>query len=256
MLRSQFRAWTGWENPVIAEEFLDWIEIKIESILLGKRSGQRTYWRRYFLNALKNPAARREIAAFLIMKKARILDAWDLQRKLIPIMKLRSEGGSPEEPIIMQKLEIADVQVNELAGAPKEIGVSQIEMERPEVRNERQIAELPVQDFYAKTYLIAAHLYFELSGSESEYDSLIRKKAELEIFVRDRFVDGKSSLAKLPGTLFDMKDFSYKKILAGKNASKKGQLRPSFRQIIENPQVFGADISDRASKVFTEHFMD
>jgi hypothetical protein len=38
------------------------------------------------------------------------------------------------------------------------------------------------------------------------------------------------------------------------NESVKGQLKPRFQQIIDNPQVFGEAIVGRAREIVAEHF--
>jgi hypothetical protein len=241
MVRSYFKACGFKRNAAEALEFLDRMEMEVQAILFGKEVGKRKFWRRFFLKALKNPVAKREIVAFLI-KKTAFQDSWNLEKKLFAIMKDEPEGMPAGRKTDVTSRQMIGTPVEELVGMP----------------GRREVSEpaIMAEGFYAKTYLIATHLYFELADKESEYDSLIRKKTELEAFIREKFVDGKFNLVKLPGTLFDKKDYSYKKILAGKNSNQKGQLKPSFRQIIENPQIFGEEISNRARAIFNEHFTE
>ena len=106
-------------------------------------------------------------------------------------------------------------------------------------------------ELYAKTYVIAAHIFFELAGKEEEYEALSHQLGDLGIFIRDTF-----HIQKLPGTFSKLKGYSYKKVLEGKNTSKKGQIRPCLRQIIEHPFLFGEDISDYALQLLHKHFED
>ena len=103
--------------------------------------------------------------------------------------------------------------------------------------------------FYAKTFFIAAHLHFDLTGQESEYGRLSVQIKELEGFVKEQFGAG-----ELPGTFYDLKGYSYKPILAGKNSSQKGQLKPCFGQIAKHPDVFGKEVAEMAQSILLQHF--
>lgn len=103
--------------------------------------------------------------------------------------------------------------------------------------------------FHARTYVIAAHISFELEGKELEFESFSHQMTELGNFIKTRF-----GVRRLPGTFSKLKGYSYKRVLKDKNTSKKGQLKPCFRQIIDHPEVFGNDISQRAQQLFSEHF--
>lgn len=116
--------------------------------------------------------------------------------------------------------------------------------ETPEVES---ADDVPV--FHARTYVIAAHLWFQLEGKETEFESLSRSTAELGEFVREKF-----GVMRLPGTFEAQKGYSYKNTLKGKNASKKGQLKPCFRQIIDNSGTFGEAVSAKAEAIFNEYF--
>jgi len=60
---------------------------------------------------------------------------------------------------------------------------------------------------------------------------------------------------KISGRIADMKSFSYKKILSGKNnEGAKGQLKPQLKQIANNPALFGNDVSAFAESLLKEHF--
>ena len=106
-------------------------------------------------------------------------------------------------------------------------------------------AELPV-----RTYVIATHIYLELNHNELHYETLIRDTNALKEFITIKFNAG-----KLSARIADMKNFSYKKILAGKNNDgAKGQLKPQLKQIVSNPLIFGKDISAFAEKILKDYF--
>jgi len=106
-------------------------------------------------------------------------------------------------------------------------------------------AELPV-----RTYVIATHIYLELNNNELHYETLIRDTTALKEFITAKFKAG-----KLSARIADMKNFSYKKILAGKNNDgAKGQLKPQLKQIVNNPFIFGKDISAFAEKILKDYF--
>jgi hypothetical protein len=101
----------------------------------------------------------------------------------------------------------------------------------------------------ARTYAIATQLWFECQGKESEYETLSRHLLNFEAFVKEKF-----GPPQLPGTFAEQKGYSYKTTLKDKNASKKGQLKPCFREIIGNPHIFGEEISARAQIIMDENF--
>src|ERR1017187_1232454 len=105
-------------------------------------------------------------------------------------------------------------------------------------------------EFPVRTYVIATHIYLELNHNELHYETLIRDTTALKEFITAKFKAG-----KLSARIADMKDFSYKKILAGKhNDGAKGQLKPQLKQIINNPLIFGQDIAAFAGKIFKDSY--
>jgi hypothetical protein len=106
-------------------------------------------------------------------------------------------------------------------------------------------AELPV-----RTYVIATHIYLELNNNELHYETLIRDTIALKEFIMAKFKAG-----KLSARIADMKNFSYKKILAGKNNDgAKGQLKPQLKQIVANPTIFGKKVSAFAENILQDYF--
>ncbi|MGH2643749.1 MAG: hypothetical protein ACRDE2_07375, partial [Chitinophagaceae bacterium] len=116
--------------------------------------------------------------------------------------------------------------------------------------SEKGLSEDNQHSFYTRTYLIATHLYLELDGKEEEYEALTKDINSLKTFVSTQF-----NASQLSPRIASMKSFSYKDILKSKrNDNAKGQLKPQFRQIIDNPQVFGKDVSQYAEKILNEEF--
>ena len=106
-------------------------------------------------------------------------------------------------------------------------------------------AELPV-----RTYVIATHIYLELNHNELHYETLIRDTTALKEFITAKFKAG-----KLSARIADMKSFSYKKILAGKNNDgARGQLKQQLKQIVASPAIFGKEISVFAEKILEDYF--
>ena len=106
-------------------------------------------------------------------------------------------------------------------------------------------SELPV-----RTYVIATHIYLELNHNELHYETLICDTTALKEFITAKFKAG-----KLSARIANMKNFSYKKILAGKNNDgAKGQLKPQLKQIINHPLIFGQDIAAFAEKILKDSY--
>lgn len=115
-----------------------------------------------------------------------------------------------------------------------------------------QESEEPVAiaDFPVRTYVIATHIFFEINNNELHYETLIRDTTALKEFIATKF-----KANKIAGRIVDMKSFSYKKILSGKNnEGAKGQLKPQLKQIAYNPTLFGNDVSAFAENILKEHF--
>ena len=99
---------------------------------------------------------------------------------------------------------------------------------------------------YARTYIIATHIYLEINNNELHYKELIWDIPALKEFIIEKF-----KAPTIAGTIDDMKGFSYKEILSGKNNSNvQGQLKSQIKQISKNPAIFGADVS-----AFAEHIL-
>jgi hypothetical protein len=134
---------------------------------------------------------------------------------------------------------------------PEQPGVPLADLEAGQPTEESKNGDLPgdAPELPAKAYFIAAELYYELRGQQAEYQVLCRQLPGLTAFVQEKF-----GVARLPGRFKEFKGYSYKTALTGHNAPKKGQLKPCFRQIANNPQVFGEAIAGRAREILAEHF--
>ncbi len=106
------------------------------------------------------------------------------------------------------------------------------------------------EQFPARTYIIATHMFLEINHNELHYETLIRDTSALKEFITATF-----KTAKISDRIADMKNFSYKKLLQRKNnTGAQGQLKPQLKQIISNPQIFGKDVSEFAADVLKENF--
>lgn len=104
-------------------------------------------------------------------------------------------------------------------------------------------------DFPVRTYVIATPIYLEINNNELNYETLIRDTTALKEFIASKF-----KASKISGCITDMKNFSYKKILLGKNSEgAKGQLKPQLKQIASNP-FFGNDVSAFAADILKAHY--
>jgi hypothetical protein len=104
--------------------------------------------------------------------------------------------------------------------------------------------------FPVRTYLIATHIYLEINHNELHYETLVRDITALKEFITAKF-----GAQRISGRIADMKSFSYKKILIGKNnEGAKGQLKPQLKQIATNPEVFGEPVSAFAEDILKQYF--
>jgi hypothetical protein len=127
----------------------------------------------------------------------------------------------------------------------------------PGTQPEKTVADVPVgtgkrvrkTEFNAKTYFIAAEIHHELKHQEHVFRSLAKRMNMLAEFVKQQF-----KADHLPTTFYDLRDYSYKPVLLGKNMSRKGQLKTCFRQIMENPGVFGTAVARHAKDILQKEF--
>lgn len=110
--------------------------------------------------------------------------------------------------------------------------------------------ENKAEPFHTRTYIIAAHLYFEINNDESQYYTLMQDTQAFKKFLEQTF-----QATNLSSRLSKLKNFSYKLVLKGKsNDGEKGQLKPQFKQIILHAEIFGADVSRRAEEILKADF--
>ena len=68
------------------------------------------------------------------------------------------------------------------------------------------------EQFPARTYIIATHMFLEINHNGLHYETLIRDTSALKEFIAATF-----KTAKISDRIADMKNFSYKKLLERKN---------------------------------------
>jgi len=241
-------------------QYLDYLVKDIETKLSNPRlSVIRRPILEDFNKALYHPGIREEIVLFLNTAAFSWEDSQQLWEKIhaawrtpaasthamtIPVLSKDATGSGVE--MFRGEVSASEVSTGELSAGEVPAGeVSAGEVPVGEV----SAGEVPAGELHAKTYAIAAHISFELAGKEPEFEALSHDLALLDKFIREQF-----RVKKLPGTFSNLKGYSYKRILEGKNISKKGQLKPCLRQIFDHPQVFGEDISHHARQLFNEHF--
>lgn len=207
---------------ISAALYLDTLADEIrDDLLKDKATYLKTLTYHSFLNALTHPETRKEIDAFFEQEEISVEDIRGLQER---VNEIRNPAANATDP------------------SPTEAGIPSLtEAAHPSA----------TADLYAKTYVVATHLHFELAGKEAEYDVLSRQMPKLEEFIRETFKP-----RRLPGTLAKLRGYSYKKIIQGKNTGEKGQLKPVFRQIIDNPQIFREPVSQYADNLLKKYFDD
>ncbi len=102
----------------------------------------------------------------------------------------------------------------------------------------------------ARTYVIAADIYFELAGKQAEFRKLIQDTGDLKEFLQEKF-----GMTQVPGTFRKLRGYSYMEIIRERSDGKMGQLKPHFRQIIDHPEIFGEAIAKRARKLLDDYLL-
>lgn len=201
------------------DSFLDDRVVSIKRILEDPDNSRKT--RQLFrdlLNALYNPRLRKIIIHFL-------------------------ESSPPED----HYLPVVEAMKRAWRDDGEQVTVPAETQEAKEPKEDDPPGDTP--GLHAKTYYIAAELYYDLAGRQDEFQALCRQMVELKAFVQRQF-----KVARLRGTFDKLKGYTYKTVLTGRNVAKKGQLKPLFRQIADNPEVFGEAIARRAREILAEHF--
>jgi hypothetical protein len=232
----------AWRWPTVME-FLDERVRRIPVNIQDVETGRKTkIIENSFLRAILNEHTREGIIEFFEKPMISMEDIWEVQRII------RQAWRVPAEEAGVRAETAGHAQVEE-SEPLVELVEPLVETTEPPV----ETAEPPGETagFPAKAYVIATQLHFELAGKEKEYLALSTKVDQLACFIKDKFAAG-----ELPRNFPKFKGYSYKPILGGKNKSKKGQLKPFFRQIAEHPEVFGDAESGRAQTIFNEDFKD
>jgi hypothetical protein len=171
----------------------------------------------------------------------RILDNREAKQLLITLLEKKHNVSKDE---IKQFLK----QVNDLLNPPN----VPTQVNLPTSINQFEAVSDSTQptgaDFPVRTYVIATHMYLQINNNELHYETLIRDTTALKEFITSKF-----KANRISGRIADMKSFSYKKILSGKNNSSAiGQLKPQIEQIALNPATFGTDVSAFAKNVLKD----
>ncbi len=164
----------------------------------------------------------------------RILENKEAKQQMISLFEKKHNAFNKEE--IKQFFNQVNALLNR-SGQPEQIA-------QPE-QTTNKYDSLPIADFPVRAYVIAAHTYLEINNNELHYETLIRDTSALKDFITAKF-----KANRIAGRIADMKSFSYKKILSGKNNGNAiGQLKPQIEQIAVNPATFGEDVSAFAENV-------
>jgi hypothetical protein len=181
-------------------------------------------------NIAKESSVNKKSLTLAVIKK--ILENNEAKQEFVALLEKQPTAINDE---IKQFLDRVSALIHNLSSEKEQITVKE------EIQ---PVAVLP-----ARAYVIATHMYLELNNNELHYETLIRDTTALKEFITYRFKAGKIS-----GRIADMKNFSYKKILSGKNnTGAKGQLLPQIEQIAANPEIFGADVSAFAGNILEEY---
>jgi hypothetical protein len=206
-------------------EFLDTRVVGLKRYVEGRvMSMKKKQMRRDLLSALHNPRLRIAIVFFLESPNPR-------ENYKVLMDQIYSAWRTEEHPLVTED-------------EPEIISIDNGAVEKKPVIMEKK-AQL-----HAKTYFIAADLHFQVAGKSREFKKLSNNTAALEKFIRDRF-----GVTELPSTFRKLKGYSYQDIFDEHNESKTGQLRPHFRQIVENPQIFGEEIVKAALRIMDIYFL-
>ena len=146
---------------------------------------------------------------------------------------------------LFEKSEVQNADIKHFLNTVASINLSNNTQEKNE-----SVQTVTSPDFPVRTYVIATHISLEINNNELHYETLIRDTSALKEFIISKF-----NASKLSDRISDMKNFSYKKILQGKNNdAAKGQLKPQLKQVATNPGLFGKSVSDFAENILKSHF--
>lgn len=216
-------------------KFLDNLVFQLRSDVDDPRVLRRKKISNEFLTALYDPRLRKEIVAYFDQAPITREDSLQLWRKIRSRWRMEDDEVPAGAAVVVVTEAAAVTAVEEITESP------QVSVE------DERVGEGPV--FHAKTYVIAAHISFELAGKEAEFDAFSQQLFELGNFIKAKF-----GVRQLPGTFSKLKGYSYKRVLKDKNISKKGQLKPCLRQIIDHPEVFGDAVSQQAQQLLDANF--
>jgi hypothetical protein len=213
--------------------FLDQRVVEYKSDLKeGRLSRYRRRLTGELLDALYNPRLRTDIVAFL--------ESPNPEENYLPLWDDIKSAWRLEEEKQTKLLSMDGPQEHNLADGSSKTLADQ------ETVKEEENNHSPRLD--ARTYVIAADIYFELAGKQAEFKKL--QTEDLKKFVQEKF-----GLTHVPGTFRNLRKYSYMKVLNNGNDAERGQLKPQFRQIIDNPDIFGEALVKKARKLLDDYFI-
>lgn len=226
------------DDPTItASLYLDNLAGEIKNYIAKEASvNKKTLTIAVIKKILENKEAKLQMI-LLFNKKQTAVNKEEIKQFLNQVNLLLNPSTEPE--LIIQD----PIDQSEQNTQPEPIAQSE-QNTQPELIADKE-EHIHFAKLYARTYLIAAHIYLEINNNESHYEALIQDIPGLK-----KFISAKFKIPKIAGTIDDMRGYSYKTTLSGRhNNIAKGQLKPLFNQIVQNPAIFGADVSAFAANV-------
>jgi hypothetical protein len=238
--------------------FLDQRIAEWPARLLEEKSPYKRRLREELFRALQDPSVRQVLIGFLESPDPEANYEWALYSMRSAWRRGGQEGlGTNVVEIGWERPELSEVKTGPAKADPgaSEVKIEDVEVEAAGVnaktgREEGKSTAVDTPHLHAKTYVIATEIHFELANKPAEYKRLSDYPPDLAKFVQEQF-----GAARLPRNFRKLKGYSYKEVLEERNDAKLGQLKPHFRQIIGNPEIFGPAIVKRAQRILDDHFL-
>jgi hypothetical protein len=188
------------------------------------------------LKALYNPRLRSNIITFLESPNPEesYLPLWD---EIKGVWRLDEEEQT--KPLSVERPQ---------EPKPADVSSRNLEVAGPETVKKK--AKKPSSRPDARTYVIAADIYFELAGKQVEFRKLIQDTGDLKEFLQEKF-----GMTHVPETFKDLRKYSYMEVINNGSDAERGQLKPQLRQIVKNPNIFGEAIAKRARKLLDDYLL-
>ena len=219
--------------------FLDQRIAEWPATLLEEKSPYKRRLREELFRALQDPPVRQVLIGFLESPDPEANYEWALYSMRSAWRRDGQEAG------FAGIVEIGQERPEPVAN---EAGAVKADAEREKVQAKSTADDTP--HLHAKTYVLAAEIHFELVNKLAEYKRLSDYPPDLAKFVQEQF-----GASNLPTNFRKLKGYSYKEVLEERNDAKLGQLKPHFRQIIGNPEIFGPAIVKRAQRILDDYFL-